>query len=517
MLLSVFKNLHSHIKKIKFGVKMSNTDQILREIFKTSVDSVQPYNLVKNFVSVTEMDDVSHLWVGGQSYEIKSGVHVVGFGKAVLGMTFGIEETLGEHLKMGVVSVPKGILNSNSNMNFLNSKIKYMEGAENNLPDEDSMEASLQIKKLVQKLTGKDIVIVLISGGGSALLPLPRGNISLEEKLELVKQLGNCGADIKEMNCVRKEISELKGGNLAKICYPAKVISLILSDVIGDPLDIIASGPTVSNKDDTEKTIEILEKYSLYDNLPETIKNVLNENLNSEKLHQLVEDDSFIHVDNFVIGNNEMAAKSALDRATELNFQSVILSTKVSGNVDRISIVYANIVQIFSKFLQKQITNEEVLFELQNFESDIIFYDEEHVVQTIESFDQEKDICLILAGEPTVVVTGNGLGGRNQQLALSFSMELHKRQYESVEIFFLSCGTDGIDGPTDAAGAIGYSTLAHDSEKQNLNPDDYLQNNDCYNFFETFEDGRYLVKVGHTGTNVMDIHVILIKKNHKRV
>ncbi|KAL3266767.1 hypothetical protein HHI36_010926 [Cryptolaemus montrouzieri] len=509
--MKFFKTIRTKliISTLKSALKMSNSNEILRELFRVSVDAVQPYKLIIDSVKLEK----GHLTVKGVNYPLRKPVHIVGFGKAVLEMAIALEDILGSYLQMGIISIPQGILESCKISIPENSKIQCMEGANNNLPDQNSLKASLKIQELVENLNEDETIVVLISGGGSALLPLPKDGITLSEKLELIKKLGNSGADILELNCVRKEISKIKGGGLAKLCYPARVITLILSDVIEDRLDIIASGPTCTNMDTSEKAIDILKKYSLYENLAESIKKVLQDNSSSKEDHTFIRNGKFCHVDNYIIGNNRIAVDAILEKSKEFGFQSFLLSTNITGNVAELSKVYAGVSKNFADFLSNTKTKKKLIDDLLRFNKMITFLDEESIIQEVEKLYSNQKICLILAGEPTVIVTGSGLGGRNQQLALSFSVELHKLQIgSSVSVTLLSCGTDGIDGPTDAAGAIGYSTLVHDCVEQNLDPNFFLGNNDCYNFYNSFQGGKYLVKIGHTGTNVMDIHIILIEK-----
>ncbi|KAJ8976169.1 hypothetical protein NQ317_002057, partial [Molorchus minor] len=223
---------------------MSNKD--LKEIFLKAVESVQPPQLIKNQVKL----EGCHLLVKGRTYFLKKPCHVVGFGKAVLGMATELESLLGEQLEGGVVTVPEGIFEKYQRPS--GSKIEYIEGAKGNLPDEEAVKGAVKIRNLAQRLQEDDLLIVLISGGGSALLPLPVSPITLEEKVDVIKKLAKSGADIRELNSLRKRISVLKGGGLAELAYPCKIISLVLSDIVGDPLDFIASGPTISDRDSAE-------------------------------------------------------------------------------------------------------------------------------------------------------------------------------------------------------------------------------------------------------------------------
>lgn len=482
---------------------MSKVD-VLKELFRISVSAVQPQKLIGQTVKLNGR----HLSVKHKTYEILKPVHIVGFGKAVYGMATILEDTLGPLLQRGVVVIPEGSLEMN---NTKNSKIEFLEGARNNLPDENAMRGALRIKELVQSLNADDTIIVLISGGGSALLPLPKEGITLSEKLAMVKKLGNSGASIFEMNCVRKELSQLKGGGLAAFCYPARVITLILSDVLGDSLDVIASGPTCPNKDGPEKAITILKNLCIYENLPVSIKETLYDNLKQKQ--QILDQNIFAKVDNYVIGNNQIATEAILQKPQKMELQSFILSTKIHGDVEDVSSIYLKIAESFENFLNKEKTNDELIIDLLKLKSNLVPLEETRLMNDVKNLDPERDICVILAGEPTVLVTGNGIGGRNQQLALLYSLKLSEiGNRNNIDIWFLSCGTDGIDGPTDAAGAIGFARLIQECTKEGLEPETFLRNNDCYSFYSRFGGGKFLVKVGHTGTNVMDVHLMLIGK-----
>lgn len=494
---------------------MSSVPEQLKSIFRSAISSVEPRELIRKNVVAEDR----HLLVKGRKYNLQKPCYVVGFGKAVLGMALEIETILGCHLQEGICSVPDGILKCfefNPRYNS-NSKIKFIEGAKDNLPDEKAVKAAIAIKTLAESLTEDDLLIVLISGGGSALLPLPRNEITLAEKLDLIKKLAGKGADIIELNCLRKKLSQLKGGGLAEIAHPAKVVSLVISDIIGDPLDFIASGPTTVNKESNKVALEVLEKYEIIDQVPRVIKEFLRREEGFKYENEMISNGNYVHVDNYVIGNNKIATLAAVNHAESLKFRCYLLSTSVQGDVSQISKIYTELAfqvallhknptpeckESFNKFLQE---TSRLLGGSEMFD-DI-------------NFDLENDLCFIVGGEPTVKLTGGGKGGRNQQLALQFSVEMGKRrkEIEGVEVWFLSCGTDGIDGPTDAAGAIGSGYLLADCVRKGIDIEQYVKNNDSYRFYESYDEGNFLVKVGHTGTNVMDIHILLIKSAKKQM
>lgn len=482
--------------------KMSTTFQELKSIYASAVSAVEPRRLIRDAVRYNQR----HLTVKSKTFEIQGQCYVVGFGKAVLGMAVEIQDILGKDLKQGICTVPEGIFQcfkSDPRYVVEDSRIEFIEGAKDNLPDIKAAEGAIKIRDLTEKLTEKDLLIVLISGGGSALLPLPQSGISLEEKLDLIKKLSKSGADILELNCVRKKLSQLKGGGLAALAYPAKVISLVISDIIGDPLDFIASGPTKFNTDKPHNALDIVRKYSLFDEQPKSVKEALQKENDQQKCNAFIKHNEFTHVHNVILGNNENATQGALDKAQALAYNTFILSSAVQGNVSEISKIFADLANAScntSGDIRRSVS--EIAKKLGACES---------ILSSIsQNFVSDKGFCFISGGEPTVVVKGNGKGGRNQQLALDFSLRVQNID-NGNEVVFLSGGTDGIDGPTDAAGAIGTNDLVKNSLNKNLDPVAYLKDNDAYNFFSKYNSGENLIKIGHTGTNVMDIQVLIVK------
>ncbi|CAB3227215.1 unnamed protein product [Arctia plantaginis] len=472
----------------------------LRQIFKSSVSAVYPENLISRSVKYNPANQ--QLTIAGENFNLQNkNVYIVGSGKAVQNMAKEIEIILSSKIKQGIISIPVGSSKYKSEL-----KISYYEGAKNNLPDANAENTAKAIRDLVIGLGRDDLLLVLLSGGGSALLPLPKPPITLEEKTALIKSLANSGADIKELNTVRKQLSDLKGGQLAVKAKPAQVISLILSDIVGDPLDLIASGPTTENEDDPSKAITVIKKYKLYDQLPKTIKSVLNEVTCECKFPRE-------NVKNYIIGSNRISIEAALAEARNLDYWALGLSNMVTGNVKDVAIEYVKLTKLFCLLLEEKSSIKDLT---QNLETICIPGIDVSVLKNIKSIEK-KDLCLILGGEITVEVKGAGKGGRNQQLALEFSNFVGQanNDFAKFDIHFLSAGTDGIDGPTDAAGAIGYQNLVTEARKENLNTEKYLNENDSYNFYKKFKNGSFHVITGHTNTNVIDIHIIIIKKKEK--
>ena len=341
------------------------------------------------------------------------------------------------------------------------------------LPDKNGLAGTGEIISLLKSADENTLVVCLISGGGSALLVAPHEDVLLEEKQQITDMLLKAGADINELNAVRKHISAVKGGRLAEIARPARIISLIVSDVIGDRLDVIASGPTAPDRTTYSDALNILVRYNLYDRSPRNIVKVLEKGADglipeTPKAGSKI----FERVDNIIISSNRTALKAAVQKAEELGFQAEVLSSGLTGEAREVC-----------KWLAKKAV------EIKNANRSTLPY------------------CLISGGETTVTVKGNGLGGRNMELALAFAIEI-----DGIDgITLLSAGTDGTDGPTDAAGAIVDGKTVESARSTGLRPEVYLNNNDSYNFFKNI-DG--LLITGPTGTNVMDIQVIIIDQTN---
>ncbi|KAK5872617.1 hypothetical protein PBY51_013300 [Eleginops maclovinus] len=501
-----------HVGRRKPALCKMSMDSRARMVFAAAVEAVQPDTVVRQSIERKE-DSVI---INGHRFTLKHNLHLVGFGKAVLGMAAEAERILGDHLVKGVVSVPYGIqqtLKQHGKDHLLlkvNSRIRVMEGAKHNLPDADAQKAAEVIKQLASELTEKDLLLVLISGGGSALLPAPIPPISLQEKQDVTRKLAGAGATIQELNTVRRALSLLKGGRLAHYAHPAQVVSLILSDVIGDPLDLIASGPTVQSEVWPEEVLSVLERYKLLNSLPASVKEVL-EGPTLGRSHKTDESSTSGRVLNTVIGSNSVALKSAGRRALELGFRPLVLAPGVCGDVRAVSKLYG----LLARFAcSREEPPPEIAAELLKLgpEVGVESWDLCRTMQVLGEGRTEGwgSTCLLAGGEPTVELTGKGRGGRNQELALRVGMELRGMQLPPTGPVFLSGGTDGQDGPTDAAGAITDGGLYEQAQAQALDVNNFLTNNDSYTFFSRLSAGQRLLVSGLTCTNVMDVHMLLI-------
>ncbi|XP_030275855.1 glycerate kinase isoform X1 [Sparus aurata] len=489
--------------------KMS-MDSRARGVFAAAVEAVQPDTVVRQSIE-RKKDSVI---IDGHKFTLKNNLHLVGFGKAVLGMAAEAERIVGDHLVKGVISVPHGIqqtLQQHGKGHLLlkeNSRIKVIEGAKHNLPDADAQEAAEEIKQLASRLTEEDLLLVLISGGGSALLPAPIPPISLQEKLDVTRKLAAAGATIQELNTVRRALSFLKGGGLANFAHPAQVIALILSDVIGDPLDLIASGPTVPTEVWPEEVLSVLERYKLLNSVPSSVNDVLGRASPRESKDK---SSTSGHVLNAVIGSNSLALKCAGLRARELGFRPVVLAPGVCGDVRSVSRLYG----LLARFAcSREEPPPELAAEMLRLGPEV-GVESWDLCRTMQVFEEGRTegwgaTCLLAGGEPTVELTGKGRGGRNQELALRVGVELRGLKHPPNGPVFLSGGTDGQDGPTEAAGAITDAGLCEEAQAQGLDIETFLTNNDSYTFFSRLSAGKRLLVPGLTCTNVMDVHMLLI-------
>lgn len=564
---------------------LSKSKSDLKDIFRFAVKAVLPNEIVRKNVKLSN----NTLHVSDKSFPLGENVYLIGFGKAVMGMAIELESILGRVLKKGIVSIPSGsmdaiwTLKDKSGFPKLhNSAIEYREGGVDNQPDDRSLDTTHDIIDLAEMLTEADTLIVLVSGGGSALLYMPRPVLDREDKLELCKKLQNAGADIVELNTVRRKLSLVKGGGLARMAYPASTITLILSDIIGDPVDLIASGPTVRSAKAPEDVIAVLRKYNLFQSLEGDLKTVVTSKEIYDDGPLLNPAKQFKHVTNIVLGNNTMALQAASFRAACKKMTPIILGNDVRGDVRDVSLAYVHITSLICLALLNEIEKGEFYDKVRNVPILSLSIDKvDEIFRNIAG--NLEEIVLIGGGEPTVKVTGQGKGGRNQELALRFSLDWLAKiksypKFAEYDVMMFSGGTDGQDGPTDAAGAFGYPAIAptmHDlyakvksmagggaaqtlsrrkvasrfaarsddesrvnnfdatgksiAVEENINeyidplvlttmeiermlPENVLRENDTYNFYSRFNKGTDLLKTGFTGTNVMDLHFIYIKR-----
>ncbi|KAG4069233.1 hypothetical protein HA402_012086 [Bradysia odoriphaga] len=437
---------------------MNYTSTDIKDIFDHGVAAVHPQQLVQQHVQVLPASRT--IRISGDDYALPAAtrVWVLGAGKAAAAMAQELESVLGRHFPLqGVVVTKYG--------HALPLQQLELVEAGHPVPDQQSVAAAVRLLETAREVQPQDLVIFLLSGGASALLAdVPEGS-SLPEVQQLFEALLKSGADIREMNTVRKHLSHIKGGQLAKSIYPATLCTLILSDVVGDDLSVIGSGPTVADPSTFSDTLEVLRKYHLPDKIPRKLLHYIEEGI-AGKIAETPKpgDPALQHAHNYLAGTNHVALEAAAAKARQLGYHPLLLSDTITGDVNAVA---------------------------------------ETLVQTARSYTGPLPACLLAGGEPTVKVTGNGLGGRNQQLALAAGIKLNGHP----GITFLSGGTDGSDGPTNAAGAIVDASTINNALKLQLDPNSFLTDNDAWHFFS--KAGGLMI-TGPTQTNVMDLMILLI-------
>lgn len=429
-------------------------------IFDRALKAVDPVEAVKRHVKLEGED----LTVNENRYSLGDygHIYVIGGGKAGASMGSAVETILGERITKGIINVKYG--------HFSELKRIKLNEVGHPIPDEKGVSGAEEIIGLLEHLGEKDLVICLISGGGSALLPSPVEGITLQDKQEMTNLLLECGATINEINAIRKHISKLKGGGLARLAYPSTLIALMLSDVVGDPLDVIASGPTVPDMSTFGDCMAILKKYHLSERSPKSIHDRIQRGIRGE-IEETPKPGNpiFEKTQNVIIGSNIIAVKAAGQEARQLGYTPLILSTFIEGETREVAKVHTAIAK--------------------------------EIVRTNHPIDPPA--CIISGGETTVTIRGKGLGGRNQEFVLASSIDIQGWR----DVVILSGGTDGTDGPTDAAGAIADGETIRRGQELGLDAIACLDNNDSYHFFENLGD---LIMTGPTNTNVMDLRLILV-------
>jgi len=427
---------------------------IIEQIFRSALLAAAPDAAVRG-----QMQHILELYREGNFRRMIT----VGFGKAAPVMADALAESTDDLIGAGLVITKYGHSLASAPVG-----IQVLE-AGHPVPDENGLQATEELIRLVGTADERTLIVTLISGGGSALLVAPRAGISLADKQRTTSLLLQAGADIGELNTVRKHLSQVKGGRLAEAAYPATTISLILSDVIGDPLDVIASGPTAADPTTFSQALGVLERYRLREKAPPTVTELLRRGEQGEIPETPKVGSPFLErVENIIIGSNSQALEAAARSAREFGYTVEILSAALTGEARKVGQQLARQAQTAAA-----------------------------------SKSRTAGLCLLAGGETTVTVRGQGKGGRNMELALAFAIEIGGKP----GITLLSAGTDGTDGPTDAAGAIVDGTTIARARELGLDPQTYLDDNNSYAFFD--QCGGLLV-TGPTGTNVMDLQILVI-------
>ena len=431
-----------------------------RSIFVAGIESADPFAAVARVVRLRD----DRLYVGDRTYGLSAvdSICLAGCGKAAARMALAVQTLLGERLAGGVIVVKRGY-------ELPIERIKVIE-AEHPIPDEAGVDGARQVMELARRCGKKDLLFFLVSGGGSALLPYPAAGLSLEDKRRTTEVLLRSGAKIQELNAVRKHISQIKGGRLARAAIPATLISLILSDVNNDSLEDIASGPTVPDPTTYGDCLRIIKHYGVERLIPPTVIRFLERGANGEIAETPKPADRIFHrVQNTVVGSNRLALAAAQHRAEVLGYHTRVVSRNLEGESRVVAKSHAALIKEF------------------------------HRTKTAACLP----MCLLSGGETTVKVLGNGLGGRNQEFSLAAAIEI-----DGLDgVVVLSGGTDGTDGPTDAAGGIVDGSTIDKGRTRNLDAMAFLGQNDSYHFLQATDD---LLVTGPTLTNVMDLQITLI-------
>jgi hydroxypyruvate reductase len=435
-----------------------------KKIFRAAVDSVRADRVIPDFLALEKTSKGERLRCGLRRFPLRPGgrLIVVGAGKASAQMARAAESRLGRQISGGVVVTQTGHAVPCRRIDILE--------AGHPVPDAAGLEAGRRIGEWVDGAGEDDLVLFLLSGGGSALLPAPAGNISLEDKRTVTGSLLKAGAPIEALNCVRKHLSSLKGGHLARRAAPARVVTLVISDVVGDRLDVIASGPACGDPTTFDEARDFMRRYGVWADAPRSVRRHIERGIGG-KIPETPgpSDPVFARVHHQITASNETALKAAGKAAQSLGFRPFILTRRLQGEAREIGVFLAGLAAGIRS----------------------------------EGRPIRPPACLLLGGETTVTVRGSGLGGRCQELATSFSANLK----DIGEVCLLAAGTDGKDGPTPAAGGIVDAKTAELLQKQSIDPGPFLRENRSYDFVGRFGE---LIATGPTGTNVMDIIVMLV-------
>ncbi len=456
-----------HEKELPGG-DLLNPQEDLQAIFHQALKKVDPVLMIRERMQTRG----ETLLIAGEAENLSIDLNaypkvlVTGIGKAAAKMAAAVEGVLGDRITGGAVITKHG-------QGAPLEKIRVLE-AGHPVPDESSVRGALSLHSTAELADEKTLIINLISGGGSALFSLPREGITLGHLQQTTKALLGCGADIREINCIRKHLSRVKGGGFARAAFPARMVSLILSDVMGDRLDTIASGITVPDATTFGQALAVVEKYGIAAKLPGPVM----DSLRAGGRGAIPEtpkpgDPVFRKVTNIILGNNTVACRGAVEQARALGYHACLLTSSLTGEAREMAHLFASIAKDIRR----------------------------------GASEMAKPACIVAGGETTVTVRGSGRGGRNQELALAFLADVLDTTDTLEDVFFLSAGTDGIDGPTDAAGAFVLPRMQKVIEKELLRPEEYLAANDSYLFFQ--KTGGLLI-TGPTGTNVCDLQLLIV-------
>ncbi|MDA8305960.1 MAG: glycerate kinase [Deltaproteobacteria bacterium] len=448
-----------------------NWDKALHDadtIFRAALERVDPLAMIGRCMSIDAGELVIRTEYDEACYAMGNydRIVVAGMGKAAARMALGVEQALGDRISGGLIAVKEGCEEPLSRLAVVE--------AGHPLPDLRSMRAAAGLLAVGRGLDERTLALVLISGGGSAVVCAPAQGLRLEDKIATTGLLLSCGATIQEINCVRKHLSAVKGGRLAEAFAPATVVSLILSDVVGDDLDAIASGPTVPDPTTFTDSLEVFRRYGIEEQIPSDVMHFLRRGAAGKTPETPKPGEPvFDRARTILLGTNRQALTAGRARAQELGYATMVLTSRLTGEAREAALMILGI--------GKDIASS--------------------------GFPLARPACIIMGGETTVTLRGTGKGGRNQEMALAFLTGLERSPKDGQDLLFFSASTDGSDGPTEAAGAFASSELLCRARLGGLYPEAFLSNNDSYNFFNSCGG---LVRTGPTNTNVCDIQILLV-------
>ena len=439
---------------------MNLTEEAI-SIFKSTLSNVNPNLFIPEIVTLDESDRSFKIYDEKFNLEKSQNIYVIGSGKASSTMAEAIEKIFINHIHSGLIIAPP----------HSTATLKSIEMLEGNhpIPDENSLVATNKLLDFIKTIPRGSFVFNLISGGTSALLCKPVNSISIEDLQHVFKLLIQSGATIQEINTVRKTLSQVKGGQLLKLLNHVHLLDLIISDVPDDDLRYIGSGPTVAQEISYSQSSAVLKRYELWDKLPERVQAHLNTNITKEEDHSHQRETfDFKNHKSWIVSSAVKVARETSQIAEKRGYTAILFEPAWTGDIE---------------------DYEEFIYQ--------------HAMHYVNN--ESKVVALIFFGECTVSITGNGKGGRNQELALRMAKRFRQ---VNTPLAFLSAGTDGIDGPTDAAGAVIDENTMDDTLKLEMDLEKYLSENDSYHFFKEY--GNHII-TGPTGNNVMDIQILLIK------
>lgn len=429
-------------------------------ILEDGLKRADPKTAVKK--ALTLQDD--SLFVNELMFPLRDKLIVVGAGKASGRMSEAVEEVLGPRVSSGVVVVRRGTARR-----YSTRRIRLVEG-DHPIPSEASVKGAEEVVDAVRGLGGQDLVLCLISGGGSALLALPAEDISLQDKRVTTELLLKSGATINEINVVRKHLSAIKGGQLARAAYPARLAALIVSDVVGDPMGFIASGPTVPDTSTFVESVAVLKRYDLWREVPESVLARLGAG-SEGRIQETPKpgDRIFGRAHSFIVASNRLSLEAMAEKAVKLGLHPLVLTSFMEGEARHVG-------RFISSIIREVCRHDKPV---------------------------SRPAAIIVGGETTVTVVGDGRGGRNQELALGAALGIDGLKGTAL----VSVGSDGIDGVCDAAGAVVDGTTIRRAQEENMDPFEFLKNNDTYGFFSALKD---CVFTGPTDTNVNDLAAAVV-------